>query len=400
MISIAVALVCMTAVSFGQENQPAKTRILVVGLDTLEFSSNVFYIDELAYYNGVPVERVIELYNRTLVETIKKSAEMDYEFVVADSADKVALHLATEFVELEKEDGEEFVGIAPILNAGFGLIDLFKKYQADYVLTVNAYQIYSENPPQYISYNTRTEHIVHFDVFDAHLNSVFAGKFSMTSFAVEAVFNENGYEDFANEALTRIRAYELSQETGKSPQEAYTTLREAKYSQAMSMGLQVAFDGPYGLVGGYLAQMLGPDLEVNGGLGYGFSGFKIGAGGRYYLDVFGLRFKPFIGFNYSYTAGNRFEIGGETDEFGNQLDPNDVSRFRIFPDHALHFKGGMSYRFEHRAIMLEAGYSFPFKGERPELLSGNDSRSRQNFANAMAPGGLEITFSYQIYLFD
>lgn len=396
---LALHIALITCFSASGQNVAERPKILVIGLDTLQFSSNVFYLDELAYYNNTGEYDVVELYNRTLMRILKENPG-GYEFVVADSADKVNVHGTSFFVETENDYGEEFIGIAPAEGNGSKVIEMMEKYQASYILFINAYQIYRKDPPEYVSFDTRADHIIHFDIFTKELTNVYGGKMSLPSSAVEAFFMTSLYRQFAAEAVKWIKAYERSLENRKSVEENFNLLRDEKYINASGLSLQLAFDGPFGLLGGSFSRFIGRSVEANIGLGFDFSGFKTGIGGNYYVhDAFNNKdVKPFIGLNYFFASGNKFELGGETDDYGNQLDPDDVSEFKIYAEHAIQLQGGVSYWMNNSMASLSAGYGFPFRDKRPQLLSGKDSKGRMNFVEAMAPGGLGITLKYMVFI--
>jgi hypothetical protein len=383
----------------GETQQPKPRKVLVIGLDTLLFSSNIFYIDELAHYNNVDIYEVVDLYNKRLMDALREFNHEEFKFIIADSADVAAVHAVSVYVELENDFGEEFTGIAPAEGHGEVLFDLMEKHDAEYILSINAYQIYHNNPPAYVSYDIKADHIIHYDLFNRALTNIYGGQTPLTSFAVEAIFMGSHYREFARGITLWLTAHEQSLQTNKPIKEVFNLLRDEKYINASALGLSVAFDGPYGLVGGSFSRLIGRNFEVNTGLGYDFSGFKIGLGTRYYFsDIIKRRLKPLVGLNYTFVTGNTFEIGGRKDEYGNQLDPDDVSRFKIHADQTLHLQGGISYWLENSLLSLSVGYSYPFRGRRPELLSGNDSQSRMNFIRAMNPGGLGITLTYSFFI--
>ena len=318
-----------------------KKRILVVGFDTTQFYTNVFYIDELAYYNNTTTYKVVDLYKKKLLQVLKyHDNKNEYEFIIADSADQYKVFKNSDYLEVENDYGEPFIGIAAKIEdtlsniQGQLLVDLMKKYNTSYLLTINAYEIYKKNPPEYTSYATRTQHIIHYDLFNRELNSLFSGKISLKAFANEAYYMVSNYQEFAEEILLRLEAF-LQKDEFTSMQEKYLELKEAYIKNRTGLGVTAGFGAPYGLFGVLMSRYLSKNLELNAGLGYDFNGFKIGAGARLYMMKFNSQLKPFLGLNYAYASGNTFEIGGATDEFGTQLEPDDVSRIRIFKDHAI-----------------------------------------------------------------
>ncbi|MFW5759874.1 MAG: hypothetical protein ACOCXH_02710 [Cyclobacteriaceae bacterium] len=387
---------------WAQQSKPdtASFRILVVGFDTAQFYSNVFYLEDLAYYNNTTTDSVVEKYRNKLMQTLKYYDAEKYDFVIADSADQVLVQRSSNYLNVVNDYDEESIGLAAndTVKEPY-ILDLMKKYDAGYLLSINAYEIYREKPPNYISYSTKTKHILHYDLFDRNLNSVTNGKIPLTTFANESFFMVGRYEEFAKDLLLRLRAY-LTADENESPRTRYKELKESLIKDYWGMGLSVGFGSPYGILGIHATRYLNPNVDINLGLGYDFSGFKFGAGARIYMLNFESKFKPFLAMNYAYATGNEFQMGGATDEFGNQLDPDDVSNLKIYSDHAIHMGAGVRYLFENQQVLLNVGYSFPFKDKNPIIRSGKESQSRLNFAEAMAPGGLDITLTYSFYLVE
>lgn len=386
-------------------NDSINNRILVVGFDTAQFYSNIFYLEDLAYYNNTSTDSVVEMYRKRLLLTLKYFDDKKFDFVLADSADQTLVHRSSVYLNVFNDYDEEFIGLAAddSIREPY-LVDLMEKYDAGYLLSINAYEIYREKPPSYISYSTKTRHILHYDLFNRQLNSVTSGSIPLTTHANESFFMVGRYEEFANDILLRLRAH-LTADQNESPRTRYKELKEAMIKEYWGLGLSVGFGSPYGLLGIHATKYLGSNVDINFGLGYDFSGFLFGGGARIYMLKFESKFKPFLGINYSYATGNEFQMGGVTDEFGNQLEPDDVTTFKIFSDHAIHLGAGVRYLFENQQVLLNVGYSFPFRDENPERLDNNPvnretARSRLNFAEAMAPGGLDITLTYSFYLVE
>jgi len=383
-----------------QENttDTISNKILVVGFDTAQFYSNVFYLEDLAYYNNTTLDSVVEMYRGKLLQTLKYFEHEGYDFIVADSADQALVHQSSVYLNVQNDYDEDFIGLAASdsIDEPY-LTDLMEKYEAGYLLSINAYDIFRDKPPQYISYSTKTQHIIHYDLFNRELNAVYSGIIPLTSFANESFYMVSRYEAFAKDIILRLKAY-LTADDNESARTRYEELKEARVKRNWGLGLSAGFGSPYGLLGIHMTRYISPSLDINFGVGFDFSGIKLGLGTRIYLMNFESDFKPFLAFNYAYATGNEFQMGGSTDEFGNQLDPDDVSNFKIFSDHALHFAGGVRYLIDNQQILLSVGYSFPIIGDNPELLSGKRSESRMNFVDAMAVGGLDITLTYSFFL--
>src|SRR5690606_15624924 len=109
------------------------------------------------------------------------------------------------------------------------------------------------------------------------------------------------------------------------------------------------------------------------------------------------KLKPFIGLYYSFASGNKFEIGGQKDDYGNPLNPADISRYKIHAEHFIQLQGGVSYWMSASAVSLSVGYGYPFRDKRPEFIGGKESKGRMNLVEAFTPGGLAVSIKYMLF---
>lgn len=385
--------------SIAAQAQNRKDTILVVGMDTSQFYSNVFFKDEVAHYNNVGRDTLIDFYNTYLIEVLKRVNDDEFVFVPADSMDQELVQKRSNYLEVEKDDGSTFIGIAAGAQNPDLLKDLMELYNVDYLLTLNAYEIYRKNPPSFTSYATKTRHFVHFDLFDSTLTTIMSGKFGWPSYAVEAFYNVEQYFEFGQDVLRRVKASRLD-EAGMTMEEKYNYVLQSVTKNAFGIGFQTGLGTPYGLLGIYLSQYFGNNLEITAGIGYDFSGFKYGAGGRYYFLRFDQSFKPFFALHFTRASGNSFWLGNTTDDSG-FVNNSEASRFRIPADNNIHVKGGLRFLLGgNNALLVSAGYGFSFNQFDAEFLEGVRDEGRQDFADFMSVGGLDISLGYVIYLRD
>ncbi len=243
-----------------------KDTILVVGLDTSQFFSNVFFKKEVAYYNNIRIDSVIPYFNRFILMNLREYSNKDFVFVIADSADQVNVKSQSIYTEVENGQGEVFFGIAAAENADISLVTLMEKYNADYLLTLNAYEIFRQNPPTFVTYSTKTEHLIHFDLFDKAMNSFLPGKIGQASYAIEAFLNQEFYREFAVDIVNRIEAYK-KEKPGLTLFQKYELVNQTRFTNHFGIGLQIGVGSPYGLLGTELSYYLTDFAELNAGLG-------------------------------------------------------------------------------------------------------------------------------------
>jgi hypothetical protein len=380
-----------------QQEALPKGRVLVLGINKNQFDSNVFYIEELATLNDTTPARVLPHYDHQFKLNLQDYQSDKFEFIAADSADALRYYRRSIYMEWNNRFDEAYVATVSDSIQDRQLQDLLVKYNADYVLTINYYIIYKNIPPTYFTEGVKTRHILHYEVFTFNSGIASAGTFSTSTTNSRANNIDRIINRFAEELIQRLVLFETAASEQEMMQKYYL-LREESIKNAWGGGIAAGWGMPYGGFGVELDKKIGRKVEINAGLGYGFSGFKMGAGARYYLLSYGTKVKPFIGTNVIWGTGSDYTIGGRTDQYGTQLDPDDVSEFKLKADGAAYFKVGFRWLFDNRqALMVSGGYGIPFRGYKAEFISGKYTASRQSEANLMAIGGPEAGITYIWY---
>jgi len=147
------------------------------------------------------------------------------------------------------------------------------------------------------------------------------------------------------------------------------------------IGISAGWGAPYGFGAHYHYQFL-PNMDLNIGAGFSFSGLRAGLGTRLYLVKNAS--SPFIGANYIYTTGIT----------GLEIDIDDtIGEYEIFSDSALFIRGGYKIDNFYRQFLINIGYGFAFDERDALLQSGNQTQTSQDFANLQALGGIEISLT-------
>lgn len=382
--------------------QGSAARILVLGLKPSQFNSNVYYINELAFLNDTSQTEVINLYNQTFLQTLAAYSPGSYQFVLPTQAEEAAIHSRSSYIEWTNEYKEPYLALDADSVQDVLFKDLIGKYQADYILNLNYYNIYRSSPPAFFSETIKTRHIVDYEVFDAQLAIASAGQIIMISNNSRASAMKSKYTDFATQLIERLEIF-----AGKFPvavaEKKYMRLRERAIKNTWGAGFSLAWGGTYGWFSTQLVRNIGTQWDVNGGIGFGPSGFKAGTGVRYFLLNYGRRYKPFFEVNYAWASGMKIEMGGEKDQTGAQLYPEQVSTFKIPSDQALHLKTGFRWLRNNKAWMVHVGYAVPLKGERVRIIAPGDDVStetfnrRKNWADLLTVGGVDVGITYIVY---
>ncbi len=166
---------------------------------------------------------------------------------------------------------------------------------------------------------------------------------------------------------------------------SYINAQEDFYQHGnIGLGATTGMQNPYGLFGLEISYLFSDILDLNAGVGVGFSGVKTGVGLRIFLpnkDV-----SPYLGANFIYaTGGKEIEVrrGGET------------GYFDIPKGSAIHVKGGVKIRFFFdQWLYLSGGYAFSRNDKEAEFLYGSDSEKIQNFANFSTIGGVQASATF------
>jgi hypothetical protein len=380
----------------------AKATILVIGLHPTQFYSNVYYIDELAKLNDTSASAATALYSYTLVNALKQYNSGNYRFVSADSAEVARIHARSTYVDWQNEYKEPYIALDADSAQDLAMKALMQKYNADYLLSLNYYLIYRGSPPTYYNPVIRTKHQVHYELFSRSMNIASAGTIVLASGNSQASAMVPQYNEFAQTLLARLAITEGNY-TAEQARKKYLLLRERLIRNKWGGGISIGWGMPYSWFGTELVRNLGTRWDVNAGIGFGPSGFKAGAGVRYYLLEYGAAFKPFFSAHYAWGSGMTIRMGGEKDESGNLINEQATTQFYIPSNHAVHLKTGFRWLKLNKSIMLSAGYGIPFKPDRAEVIwNGNEVpadvfRRRRNWADSFSIGGLDVGITYVIF---
>lgn len=156
----------------------------------------------------------------------------------------------------------------------------------------------------------------------------------------------------------------------------------------VKLGFNLGWTFPYS--GGAEFSLLFKELiDVNAGVGIGMSGLKYGAGTRIY-PFRSSKISPMVGvYVYRATGTKSVNISVNMNQ----------AEYRITPDTAILFNGGMRMRFGRgHYLTAAAGYVFPFHGDQAVYKSGSRDPSLQSFANTVATSGLSINFGILLKL--
>jgi hypothetical protein len=384
--------------------EPAPATVLVVGFPLSQFYSNVFYIDEIAYVNDTTVRNVIPLYNQAFKTALASYPAGRYRFVAADTAQAAHLHEVSTYVDWRNEFNEPYTALGSDSLLDLRMQALMEYYQADYLLSINFYEITRGSSPNYLSPQIRTQHIIHYEVFTPDLRIASAGTIPLITRDLRAGAMRDSYREFAQELRLRMEIFEA----GYTPEVArrrYFRLRDRLVENNWGGGVFAGWNSAYGWLGAELTRYIGNRVDLNAGIGVGFSGFKAGAGMRYYLLEQGHRYKPFLGVRYAWASGMQMNMGGTTDASGVQINPGDVSTFRIPSARSVHLTTGFRWLFTDRALLLGAGYGIALGGRREAIIENPGDTvtpdvldRRRRTANLFTVGGVDVSLTYIFFL--
>jgi hypothetical protein len=380
----------------------APKRILVLGLKTSQFNSNVYYINELAFLNDTAQSKVIDLYNQTLLQTLTEYPSTQYQFILPTSIEIAAIQRRSNYVEWKNEYKEPYLALDADSVQDVQFAQLIGIYSADYVLNLNYYNIFRNSPPAFYSSTIKTRHIIDYELFNSQLGIASAGQITLISTNSKATAMKPKYTDFAAQLIERLQIVEGNFPTAVA-EKKYLRLRERIIKDAWGAGFSLGWGNTYGWFSTQLLRNIGTQWDINGGIGFGPSGFKAGAGVRYFLLNYGRKYKPFFEVNYAWASGMKIDMGGEKDDSGTQLYPDRVSTFRIPSDQAIHLKTGFRWLKNSKAWMLHVGYAMPFKGDKARIIAAGSDVSvetfnrRKNWADLFTVGGVDVGITYLIY---
>ncbi len=384
------------------QNPASRATILVIGLETPQLYSNVYYVDELAYLNSTTVKNIIPLYNRQMDSVLSALSVEKYRFVFVDSAEASLVHQRSNYVDWKNEYGEYYVALDADSVQDRLFQGLMQKHNATYLLTLNYYDIYRSSPPDYFISPLKTRHRIHYELFTHNLTLASAGQIALVSENSKATEMKEEYQEFAGELIQRLTIFEEA----TSPTDArrrYFALRDRYIKNAWGGGFSLGWGAPYGWFGIELDRYIGQKWDINFGIGYAPSGFKAGLGVRYYLLNYGIKFKPYFGVNYAWASGMELTMGAERDSNGPIVNEHEVTTFKIPSDHAIHLKTGFRWLFGRKALLMGVGYSIPFNGYNAQFVTSGSAVDRNTFirrerwANSLTVGGPEVSLAYIIY---
>ena len=377
--------------------QDKAKEILLLGLDSTQFYSDAFYLDSLANAYALKPDDIPKMHSIYLEKALANYFFKGYYYLTLDRSTVDSIRSTMAFSTQFDKEIEEYLGIIPLTRDQSILQNEIAKQESDYLLSINLYEILALKDST--NFGDEVLHVIHFDLFDNNMKMVNSGKFQTSTTSYLANEMSWFYKDFALDQIFWIKAYEndpekLEENYSKQVDSYFNDITSNKY-----VGINAGVGMPLGGIGIEIGQLFKDDWEWNGGMGYDFSGLKLGGGIKYYvLGASGFGSRPFVALNYSFSTGNKFNIGGEKDEFGNQIAPDDVTWFQIFSDHAIHLRAGLNIILDKDlAINPTIGYAFAFSRKPIELLRGPDKNGRTNFAQFLAVGGLELGVSILIY---
>lgn len=161
-----------------------------------------------------------------------------------------------------------------------------------------------------------------------------------------------------------------------------------RYQAKLGVGVTAGWGNAYGNIGGEINYRIAKFLDINAGLGFAASGFKVGVGSR--LSIPNENFAPFVGVNLIHATG-----GGEI----NVSLSGDTGTYTIRADQAVHINGGVRIPiFYDQWLYITGGYIMPFNDYDAIYVGGFNTPQHQKFANLSAVGGIQIavTFIYTL----
>jgi hypothetical protein len=261
-------------------------KILVLGFKITQFNSNVYYVDELAFLNSSTKDKVIDLYNQTLAQTLGEYSSNTYRFISPDTAEIASVHARSNYIEWKNEYKEPYLALNSDSLQDIYLSNLMQKYGASYLLSFNYYNIFRTTPPAFYTDAIKVKHILDYELFTPNLFVASAGQLVFTTTNSRAKALKSKYSDLATQLTDRLKIYEGNYAPAIA-EKKYMSLKEQLITNAWGAGLSVGWGSAYGWVSTELTRYLGNRWDINAGIGFGPSGFKAGAGLRYYLLKYG-----------------------------------------------------------------------------------------------------------------
>ncbi len=372
----------------GQQVQPQKA--LVVSFDSLHFFSNIFFIDELAYFNYVDPKMVVPIYRASINYGLKMEEDDLIEFTLADDSLTERIYKLINKIIIETPE-DTFVGISGTARQADSLKYLLSKNDTHYLLSVNAFEIYAEEVPEEPQYFTPTEHQIHYDLFNDSLQLISQGKFKIKSKSVEEAYMRSKYREFGEYIAEKI--FEDGNEGFESRNDAMFYMKDQNTRSTFGIGGSIGLSNYSGLGGIYGSYIDKNKTEYNMSLGYDFSGLMLAVGIKRELDYYINQSRIFMGANYGFNFRNTFLLGAVYDDFGEVINPDDVSEYRIFSNNTLYLSAGLK-NIGETVSYLSFGYGVSLRNPKFELLSGPDEALRENFTRWMSPGGFLVSYTF------
>ncbi|WP_147320825.1 hypothetical protein [Hymenobacter lapidiphilus] len=155
-----------------------------------------------------------------------------------------------------------------------------------------------------------------------------------------------------------------------------------------ALGITLGWGAPYGWGFDY-AHMVSPRVDVNAGFGLGISGAKIGVGSRFYLAP-EKKVSPYFGANLvlSSATSNSLDIDGDYTEYTTKANT------------VLNLRSGLRWQPGRVGLLGTLGYGVRLGGDPIVYNSTNPNPTQltRDFAQAIGPGGLELSLGISIGL--
>ncbi len=256
-------------------------------------------------------------------------------------------------------NGEEYLGIVPITRDQSILQNEIVKQESDYLLSVNLYEILSLQKDS-TDFGDEVLHVIHFDLFDKNMKMVNSGNFRQVLHHIWSGDDMSWfYKDFALDQIFWVKAFESDPE---KLVENYSNQVDSYFNDITSnkyVGINAGVGMPLGGIGieiGQLFKDIGNERD-----GTHFKDLAKWKGLKIFI-VPGSQIKviqTIHGSSVLLIFGNRFNI--EVNRMNSELiDPDDVTRFRIFSDQAIHLRAGLNITDKDLAKILLLGMLLHF----------------------------------------
>ena len=395
-LGVVITLIVIS-VSFSEvcSQEKDKERILLLKLDTNQFYSDVMPASELADYYSVRENEIGSLFSIYLASNILYVESDSFQYVRPKAPAYDSIRMETAYKTMGGKDRPEYLGALPLNSDQRPLKKALKNSKSRFFLSINLYEILATE--QYNEWGDPVLHVIHYELFTSDFELISSGRYQAETNSIYPMDMEWFFKDFALDMILWSKA----SMKGGDPVENYNTLSvelvESKYSieGEDGFGLHLGFSAPYGGIGLEYLKTIGSNFDLNVGVGYDFSGFKIGFGSRYYMLGMKKPIKPFVGLNYAFASGQNITLGAIKDEDGQILNPDEVSKYKVYKDHALHLQAGFTWIYmDSFAIMPILGYAYPFNRTVTEKISGPDLPFRDKMVNAMGVGGFFVGITF------